>query len=309
MSSYSQKVKKEVMGIQGLSKLQIMGEIKAAIMGKGALNINCIDLKFENIALASRFYGLLQEVTKLRIGIKYSISKKFGEHKVYTVSIYPQKGYNEFIDSLRKITNSVTVANEEVFTGIIRGFFLYFGYIKSPEKEYALDFFIDSEIGAGDFLSLLLAIEKKASHTAKKNKNLVYLRNSEDIMDILVTVGALQEFFKYEETTMMKDLKNKTIREMNWEVANETKTLNSANRQLKMIEYIDNVCGLSSLTPVIKEIAEIRLRYSESSLQEIADMIGISKSGVKNRFRRLEEIYNKIKAEEGQEKESNEGNL
>ncbi|MGL5578559.1 MAG: helix-turn-helix domain-containing protein, partial [Fusobacteriaceae bacterium] len=67
--------------------------------------------------------------------------------------------------------------------------------------------------------------------------------------------------------------------------------------------------GLSSLTPVIKEIAEIRLRYSESSLQEIADMIGISKSGVKNRFRRLEEIYNKIKAEEGQEKESNEGNL
>lgn len=309
MSSYSQKVKNEVMAIQGLSKLQIMGEIKSVILGKGALNTNHIEVKFEGIALASRFYGLLQEITKLKIGIKYSISKKFGEHKVYTVNIFPQKGYVEFIDSLKQLTNSVTIANEEVFAGVIRGYFLYFGYIKSPEKEYALDFFIDSEEGANEFLSLLLALDKKVSLTTKKNKNLVYLRNSEDIMDILVTVGALQEFFKYEETTMIKDLKNKTIREMNWEVANETKTLNSANRQLKMIEYIDSLSGLSSLTPVVKEIAEIRLRYIESSLQEIADMIGISKSGVKNRFRRLEEIYNKMKAEEGLEKEGNEGNL
>lgn len=309
MSSYSQKVKKEVMGIEGLSKLQIMGEIKSVIVGKGAMNFKCIDVKFENITLASRFYGLLQEMTKLRIGIKYSISKKFGEHKVYTVSIHPQNGYNEFIESLKQLTNSVTIANEEVFSGVIRGYFLYFGYIKSPEKEYALDFFIDSEQGAEDFLSLLTAIDKRASLTVKKNKNLVYLRNSEDIMDIMVTTGALQEFFKYEETTMMKDLKNKTIREMNWEVANETKTLNSANRQIKIIEYIEEVSGLSSLTPVVKEIAEIRLKYTESSLQEIADMIGISKSGVKNRFRRLEEIYNKMKAEEGQEEEGNEGNL
>ncbi|MGL5962928.1 MAG: DNA-binding protein WhiA [Fusobacteriaceae bacterium] len=309
MTSYSQKIKKEVMEIIGLSKLEIMGEVKAVMMAKDILDSKYIELKFESITLASRFYGLLQEITNLKIGIKYSISKKFGEHKVYTISIYTQKGYIEFMDSLKKLTNSVTVANEDVFRGIIRGFFLYFGYIKSPEKEYALDFFIDSENGAEDFYLLLLAIEKKAFQTSKKNKTLVYLRNSEDIMDILVTVGALQEFFKYEETTMIKDLKNKTIREMNWEVANETKTLNSANKQIKMIEYIDNLIGLSSLTPVIKEIAEIRLRYNESSLQEIADMIGISKSGVKNRFRRLEEAYNKIKLEEGQEDEADESNL
>lgn len=308
MSSYSQKVKNEVMGIQGLSNLQIMGEIKAVIIGKFS-NTKYIEIKFESIALASRFYGLLQEATNLKIGIKYSISKKFGEHKVYTVTIPQQKGYTEFIDSMKNFTNSVAIANEDVYKGIIRGFFLYFGYIKSPEKEYALDFFIDSQNGAESFLDLLVAIEKKASLTVKKNKNLVYLRNSEDIMDIMVTVGALQEFFRYEETTMMKDLKNKTIREMNWEVANETKTLDSANRQIKMIEYIEEVSGLSSLTPVVKEIAEIRLRYQESSLQEIAEMIGISKSGVKNRFRRLEDIYNKMKVEEGEEKKGNEGNI
>ena len=45
----------------------------------------------------------------------------------------------------------------------------------------------------------------------KRNKPLVYLRNSENIMDIMVMIGSIQSFFKYEETTMIKDLKNKTI--------------------------------------------------------------------------------------------------
>jgi DNA-binding protein WhiA len=84
---------------------------------------------------------------------------------------------------------------------------------------------------------------------------------------------------------------------MNFEIANETKTLDSANRQVKMIEFIDDEFGLENLSEVLKEVAEIRLRYVESSLQEIADMIGLTKSGVKNRFRRIEEFYKKLKEE------------
>ena len=128
----------------------------------------------------------------------------------------------------------------------------------------------------------------------KRNKPLVYLRNSEDIMDIMVLIGSIQSFFKYEEMTMIKDLKNKTIREMNWEVANETKTLNTGNNQIKMIKYIDKEMGLSSLSSVLEEIAYVRLKNPESSLQELAEIIGISKSGVRNRFRRIEEIYNNL---------------
>lgn len=290
------------MAISGLSQLEMLGEIKTAVKSKDGVKNDKIEIKFDNISMASRFYGLLQEVTKLKIVIKYSISKNFGEHKVYNVSIPNQKGYKDFIQKLLGVTNSLVLSNEQLLRGAVRGYFLYSGYVKDPEKEYAMDFFIDSYEGAEELYDLLDALEKKVFKAIKKNKNLVYLRNSEDIMDILVTVGSMQEFFKYEETTMMKDLKNKTIREMNWEVANETKTLNSANRQLKMIEYIEEECGINNLSPVLKEIAEIRLRYTESSFQEIADLIGISKSGVKNRFRRLEDFYNEISQEEGKER-------
>ena len=114
-------------------------------------------------------------------------------------------------------------------------------------------------------------------------------------------IGSMKEFYKYEETTMMKDLKNKTIREMNWEVANETKTLNTGIRQIKQINYIGEKIGINNLTPVLEEVAFLRLHNPESSLQELAEMIGISKSGIRNRFRRIEEIYNQLLEEYGEQ--------
>jgi hypothetical protein len=180
----------------------------------------------------------------------------------------------------------------------LRGFFLSCGYIKDPKKEYSLDFFVDNKELADKIYNILLSKKKKIFKTIKKNKILVYLRNSEDIMDILVSMNALKYFFEYEEITIIKNLKNKTIREMNWEVANETKTLNTGNYQIKMIKYIDEKLGLNTLTDVLKEAAMLRLNNPEDSLQSLADMINISKSGIRNRFRRIEEIYNNLLEEE-----------
>jgi len=52
------------------------------------------------------------------------------------------------------------------------------------------------------------------------------------------------------------------------------------------------------LSPVLEEAAFLRLNNPEDSLQSLADMINISKSGIRNRFRRIEEIYNSLLEEE-----------
>jgi hypothetical protein len=187
--------------------------------------------------------------------------------------------------------------NKNAIMGFVKGVFLATGYIKDPDKEYAMDFFIDSEEDAEKLYEIMTKSGRRAFLTNKKNKKLVYLRNSEDIMDILVLIGAIKSFFAYEEITMVKDLKNKTIREINWEVANETKTLNTAQKQLRMIEYIRDNEGLDMLSDVLMEMAQARLDNPESSLTELAEVIGLSKSGVRNRFRRIEEIYNDLKEE------------
>ena len=89
---------------------------------------------------------------------------------------------------------------------------------------------------------------------------------------------------------------------MNWEVANETKTIGTAEKQVEMIEYIENKIGLKELTPALREVAELRLNHDEDTLSELASLIGLTKSGIRNRFRRLEQIYHELNETKGEEK-------
>ena len=299
--SYTYSVKEEILSNDMVTAIEKTTELSAIFLSKNAFYNDRIELRLENLPLAKRVYKFIKDTTDLKIEIKYSISKRLGEHNVYIIVIPKQKGYRDFIEKMKSLNVDLILTSEEILKGFIRGIFLSCGYIKDPEKEYALDFFMDNEEAADKLYTLLLSKGKKVFKTLKRNKPLVYLRNSENIMDIIVLIGSIQSFFKYEETTMIKDLKNKTIREMNWEVANETKTLNTGNNQIKMINHIDREIGLNSLSPVLEEIAHMRLNNPESTLQEIAEMIGISKSGVRNRFRRIEEIYNNLIKDEIEE--------
>ena len=291
--SYSSNVKQEITQKIPVTNLECLAEISSIFENKANLVKEGIEIKMENSILAKRLYSLIKTTSSLQFGIKYSITKKFTEHRIYTITLYKQKGLKEFLESF-KFSFLDIIQNDEIFRGYLRGFFLSCGYIKDPKKEYSLDFFVDNKELADKIYNILLSKKKKIFKTIKKNKILVYLRNSEDIMDVLVSMNALKYFFEYEEITIIKNLKNKTIREMNWEVANETKTLNTGNYQIKMIKYIDEKLGLNTLTDVLKEAAMLRLNNPEDSLQNLADMINISKSGIRNRFRRIEEIYNNL---------------
>ena len=295
--SYSSNVKQEITQKIPVTNLECLAEISSIFENKANLVKEGIEIKMENSILAKRLYSLIKATSSLQFGIKYSITKKFTEHRIYVITLYKQKGLKEFLESF-KFSFLDIIQNDEIFKGYLRGFFLSCGYIKDPKKEYSLDFFVDNKELADKIYNILLSKKKKIFKTIKKNKILVYLRNSEDIMDILVSMNALKYFFEYEEITIIKNLKNKTIREMNWEVANETKTLNTGNYQIKMIKYIDEKLGLNTLTDVLKEEAMLRLNNPEDSLQSLADMINISKSGIRNRFRRIEEIYNNLLEEE-----------
>ena len=295
--SYSSNVKQEITQKIPVTNLECLAEISSIFENKANLVKEGIEIKMENSILAKRLYSLIKATSSLQFGIKYSITKKFTEHRIYVITLYKQKGLKEFLESF-KFSFLDIIQNDEIFRGYLRGFFLSCGYIKDPKKEYSLDFFVDNKELADKIYNILLSKKKKIFKTIKKNKILVYLRNSEDIMDLLVSMNALKYFFEYEEITIIKNLKNKTIREMNWEVANETKTLNTGNYQIKMIKYIDEKLGLNSLTDVLKEAAMLRLNNPEDSLQSLADMINISKSGIRNRFRRIEEIYNNLLEEE-----------
>ena len=135
---------------------------------------------------------------------------------------------------------------------------------------------------------------KRVFQTDKKSKSLVYMRNSEDIMDIIYMIGGLNTFFDFEETTINKEIRNKINRNKNWEIANETKKISTSEKQLRMIQKIDDEIGLNNLSAVLRDAAKARIENIDMSLQELGETMNISKSGIRNRFRRIEEIYNNL---------------
>ena len=232
------------------------------------------------------------------IQIKYQVDKKLGTHKIYEVislvTKNSEKEYKHLLNKMLSLKNFFEKKTEEQLSGIIRGFFLSCGYVKSPEKGYALDFFVDTEDSATYLYYLFKNMKKRVFQTDKKNKSLVYLRNSEDILDIIFLIGGVTSFFEFEEVVVNKEIRNRINRNINWEIANETKKLSASEKQIKMINFIEEKLGLENLTDVLKETAYLRLENGDLSLQELADLMEISKSGIKNRFRRLETVYKSL---------------
>ncbi|HOF95417.1 MAG TPA: helix-turn-helix domain-containing protein, partial [Clostridia bacterium] len=56
--------------------------------------------------------------------------------------------------------------------------------------------------------------------------------------------------------------------------------LDAINRILKHSNYI-------KLSPVLRETVELRLNYPQASLQELASIAGVGKSGMNHRLQRL----------------------
>ena len=292
--SYSANVKSELFNVPNENNNENLAELLGIFMAKNSIKENEIRLSTENIALAKRVYSNMKKAAGLTIQLKYLTSKKLGVHKVYEVIIPYQKGYTEFLKSIFEFKNLDSSKDENIFKGLIKGYFLSCGYIKSPEKGYALDFFIDTEDAATFLYYLFKKIGKRVFQADKKNKNLVYIRNSEDILDILIIINAVSTFFKYEDTIINKEIRNKVNRNLNWEIANETRKISTSEKQLRMIEKIDEVAGLNTLSDVLQETARMRIENPDMSLQELADLTNISKSGIRNRFRRLTEYYEEL---------------
>ena len=173
--SYSSNVKQEITQKIPVTNLECLAEISSIFENKANLVKEGIEIKMENSILAKRLYSLIKATSSLQFGIKYSITKKFTEHRIYVITLYKQKGLKEFLESF-KFSFLDIIQNDEIFRGYLRGFFLSCGYIKDPKKEYSLDFFVDNKELADKIYNILLSKKKKIFKNIKKNKILVYLR-------------------------------------------------------------------------------------------------------------------------------------
>ncbi|MCG4585882.1 DNA-binding protein WhiA, partial [Anaerosalibacter bizertensis] len=183
----------------------------------------------------------------------------------------------------------------------IRGAFLGGGSISNPEKTYHLEFVTTNEEHGKELSDLINSFGLSSKIVLRKENFVIYLKEGEQIVDLLNIMGAHLALLKLEDIRVLKDVRNNINRIVNCETANLSKTIDASLRQIENIEYIDRIIGLEKLPKNLSDLAYLRLEHRDASLKELGAMLNppVGKSGVNHRFRRIEEIVDNLKKERG----------
>ena len=140
----------------------------------------------------------------------------------------------------------------------------------------------------------------KAITGESKDKYYLYLKESEEISKFLAYIGAQKAVIYFEETRVMKDMKNNINRKVNCETANLNKIIDASVVYVNDIKYIISKNKFEKLTPELKEVANARIEHPHDSLKDLGKYLenSIGKSGINYRLKKIHEFAEDLRKEE-----------
>ena len=178
----------------------------------------------------------------------------------------------------------------------IKGAFLGGGSCTLPEERvysrtgYHFEIVFPNKITANDFCELLCDFEILAKLVTRKENAVVYVKSKEVISDLLNVMSAYNSLDKLNKIVEQKDKTNNENRVNNCSVSNIDKTVTASVYQVRAIETIAGTIGLQSLEKPLFDVAAARLADKNASMNELAQRLGISKSCLNHRMRKISEI-------------------
>jgi DNA-binding protein WhiA len=195
------------------------------------------------------------------------------------------------------------VSRPETKRAFLRGAFIAAGTINDPEKEYHLEITSPDPETAEFIMRLMNDFGITARMMKRRNKDVVYVKDGEDICLTLNVISAHVALMTFENVRIEKEIRGAVNRKFNCDTANINKTVTAAMKQIEDIELIDKVTGLDKLDTKLEEIARTRLENPDATLEEIGELLSpaVGKSGVNHRMRKLSAMARQIR----QRQESN----
>lgn len=235
-------------------------------------------------------------------GVTVHVSRlKSGKYTLRVATSADRKRIIEFFDhSVNDITlriNHGIFEDEECYGAFLKGVFLSCGTVSNPDKNYHLEFVAPHMKLSQDLIKILNNLDINAKYILRKYSNVVYLKDSENIEDILTMMGAVNSSIHIMGVKIQKDVRNKINRRMNFESANMSRSIEAGLNQVNAIRLIEKKQGLNSLPAELKELAVLRLENPDMSLKELGESLSnpISRSGVNHRFEKIISIAEKYK--------------
>ncbi len=298
--SFTAIVKDEV------SKLDISDADKiselSAIVQNGEYH-NEIKIVTENNAVARLIYSLFRDLFSVYPKVSVKRGYNYSKNMLYTLEV--KKKVFEILKCLGingKVPESFIYADEALLQAYLKGLFLMKASVNDPKtSRYHLEFNLDN-LEYAEFIKDCLNhfyLNSKILH--REHRYVVYIKEAEKIGDFLRIIGAVKAVFYFEDIRIYRDHKNMTNRLNNCEQANVDKIIETANDQVKDIEFLKKMDVYDLLSDKEKEVAEYRVKYPEASLVELSEIISmetgnkITKSGVYHRLNKIRQLARKLK--------------
>lgn len=302
--SFTGIVKSEISKLETIEAENI-SELSAIIKNIGIIT-DYIKITTENASVARRIFKLLKET--FFISPKIIVRKGYNFNKNYIYILEIHHSVKKIVDELEincNIPKKYMYSDDSLTRAYLRGVFLSCGSINDPKKSrYHLEFIVQTKEYAEFISNILNQYLLNSKYLKRDNRYMVYIKEAEKIGDFLRIINANQAVLYYEDIRIYRDHKNMTNRLNNCEQANVDKIIETATNQINEINLIKEKKLFDLLSEKDKIAADYRIKYPESSLQELAEIISIetnstlTKSGLHHRFNRIKSLANKIKNNE-----------
>ncbi len=292
MESFSQKTKKTLAQIKNSSPCCDRAELFGMLLFSGSITSEYIRINSESVFVAEKFCNLLKNL----FGFLGEVGK---DGKYYTVLCKEKGIVAKCLYSLRLSENNIMFRiTEEVVKAdcckraFLRGAFLGGGIVIDPNKNYNMEFLTRYELLTADFLNFLKDLDFELKKVYRKSSWVVYTKVSDTICDILSYLGSSASYMEYLNIKIEREVRNDFTRTANGETANMDKVLTASAKQIAAINKIEETIGLDGIAEELAEIARLRLKNRDLSLDALGAISDppLSKSGVNHRIKRIMKI-------------------
>ncbi len=314
--SFSHKVKDELSVQFGNARHCKLAEIAALVNMCGEICIFgekiCLKIQSDNFLLIKKCFTLLENTFNMKQDISVRTSSKkrrsymiWLRHTEDVMRVLMATGVLRTKDGRKCLQNTISpMVTSKVCCkrSYLRGAFLAVGSINDPNKNYHLEFVLTDDKQAVQLMDMIRSFELDAKMVARKEHYVVYLKEGEQIVDLLNVMQAHMALMELENIRIVKEMRNDINRKVNCETANINKVVGAAVKQLEDITYIQQNMGLEKLSPQLRELAEVRLKYPDKSLKELGAYLSqqVGKSGVNHRLRKISGIAEMLREGKGE---------
>ncbi|MBM6756485.1 DNA-binding protein WhiA [Collinsella tanakaei] len=254
----------------------------------------------ETGAVARTMIGLTHQILKLKT--EFTVRKSV-LHRVrnYLIALPDQPDLEKalvllgILDRSGALVRGVPhhiVARDCCRLAYIRGALIAGGFVADPRGDFHLEISVQGEDLAQGLADLIGQVGIRARVNRRRGAYAVYIKSAQDILQLLMLVGAKRSVAEIEEARVVKSVKNDVNRRVNAELANQGRSAGAAQRQLELIDEAEALGILDDMPRALSSFCELRRAHPDLSLRDLGEIADppLSKSALYHRVLRIEKL-------------------